>query len=120
MKDNFKQLILVNIKEGMIFKNPRKGTSTITKVTPEYITYMRGHSYITIKLDVLYTTYKRFSGSICSTLDLKKYDESVFSSKQNGHDCNCTFFFTILCYLKLSSEIKGNGVRGNPFYVNIE
>lgn len=103
----------------MVFKNPGKGTSTITKVTPEQITYKRGHSYITVKLDVLDAAYKNFYGSTCSTLDLKLFNESVFSSKHNGHSCNCTFFFLILSYLKLSSEIKDRGVKGHPFYVNI-
>lgn len=115
MKSNFKQLILASIREGIVFKNPVKGTSIITKVTSEYITYMRGHSNITVKLDDLTAAYVRFSDSTCSTIDLKEFDKSVFSSKHNGHSCNCTFFFSILYYLELSSEVKGRGVRGHLF-----
>lgn len=100
MKDNFKQQVLAKIKDGMVFKNPGKDVSTIIKVSSEHITYMRGNSHIAVKLDTLYNAYNNFSGFTCSTLDLKKYNESVFSSKHNGHNCNCTSFFSLPYYLK--------------------
>lgn len=120
MKGNLKKLILENIKETMVFNNPGKGTSTVTKITQDHITYMRGHSKMTVKLDELEKAYEQFYGSKCSTNDLKQYKPSVFSSKDKGHSCNCTFLFSILQYLHLSSEIKGRGVQGDPFYVIIE
>lgn len=120
MKDNFKQLILYNIKKDMVFNNPKKGTTTIIEVTSEYIKYRRKNSDIKVKLNDLDRAYKKFCGYLCSSNDLKDFNKYVFSTKDNGHDCNCTFFFIILQYLKLSTKIKGKGVRGQPFYVYIE
>lgn len=119
MESSFKQLLFANIKAGSVFENPGRGTSTIVKVTPDHITYMRGHSNISVKLGDLATAYARFYGSKCTTTDLKEFNQSVYSSKHNGHSCNCTFLFSVLHHLELSSGIKGSGVRGRPFYVNI-
>lgn len=119
MIGSFTDMVTANIKEGMVFDNPGRGTSLVLRVTPESITYVRGQSKIIVKLEDLNDAYRQFAGSICSTLDLKKFRMSVFSSAHNGHGCNCTFFFLLLYYLKLSSEIMGGGVKGNPFYVII-
>jgi len=120
MKDRFKRLVLENIKAGIVFNNPGGGTSAVIRVTPERITYRRGKSNFSVKLDALATAYARFSSLTCSTNDLKEFDQSVYSSEHNGHGCNCTFLFSLLHYLGLSSEIKGGGVPGRPFYVNVQ
>jgi hypothetical protein len=60
--------------------------------------------------------YEGYWEDTCSSNDLKIYDPHIVISKSDGHSCNCTFVFLVLKELGLV-EIKGNGVRGNPFYV---
>lgn len=111
--------IAEDIKVGMIFKNPGGGTSQIVMVTGDKITYKRGNSNISLSLQDIDDAYYKFKSKQCTSSELKNFRKKVFSSKDNGHSCNCTFLFSLLGYLDLCTDIKGKGVRGNPFYVEI-
>lgn len=113
--------ILRSIKKDMIFENPRSGTSTITKITPEKIVYTRGSSRITLNIADIICAYQKFAGENCSSVDLRKYKPKVFDSKQNGHSCNCTFLFTILNEIGLTEGgIQGEGKAYKPYYVKFK
>lgn len=105
---------------GLKLKNPGKGDSTIKSVTENAITYIRGNSAISIKIDDIYNVYLLFKGKRCSTSDLKKYKSQVFDSKMKGHSCNCTFLFMVFKEMKLIKNIEGKGVKGEEFFVNFE
>lgn len=109
-----------SIREGLELKNPGKGYSIIKSVTENKITYIRGNSAISLKIDDIYNSYLLFKGKQCSTNDLKKYKPKVFDSRFNGHSCNCTFLFMILKEMNLAKDIYGKGVRGSGFFVIIE
>lgn len=100
------------------FQNPGGGTSIIVSVS-DVVRYKRKNSTIAAPLEVFFKAYLHFKGKRCSSKDLKAFDSSIFdsSARPAGHSCNCTFFFMLLNELKLSSEIKGKGVAGSPFYV---
>jgi len=108
-----------SISVGLKLKNPGKGDSTIKSITENIITYIRGSSSISIKIDEIYKVYLLFKGKRCSTSDLKEYKPGVFNSKTNGHDCNCTFLFMILKKMNLINKIEGKGVKNSEFFVNI-
>lgn len=108
-----------SISTGLKLKNPGKGDSTIKSITDNTITYVRGKSPISIKIDEIYNVYLLFKGKRCSTSELKKYNSQVFDSKFNGHSCNCTFLFMVLKEMKLVNNIDGKGVRGAEFFIDI-
>lgn len=108
-------LIVNNIKSGMKFDNPKRGTSTIIFVSDNQINYKRGKSIIKIKIKDIIEARENFSGTKCTSNDLKNFRRKVFSSK----GCNCTFFFIILNYLGVASNIEGRGVGGDTFYVHL-
>lgn len=118
--EELSDLIVKKIKKGMKFDNPQKGTSTIIFVSENQIKYKRGKSTIKIKMKDIIEVHEKFSGTKCTSNDLKTFRKEVFSSKDNGHSCNCTFFFILLNYLGFASNIEGRGVRGNPYYVNLK
>ncbi|WDV48065.1 hypothetical protein PV797_10295 [Clostridiaceae bacterium M8S5] len=116
---DIKTIILEKANQGLVFVNPGGGTSEIIKVTDRKITYKRGNSKISLSIESIQDVYDEFKSKQCTSSELKKYKQEVFSSKDNGHSCNCTFLFSLLNYLNLASEIKGKGVKNNPFYVEI-
>lgn len=105
---------------GREFNNPGGGTSTIISVG-DIVRYRRGKSAISISIDELYRTYTSFKGKQCTTKDLREHAPAIFDSaaRPAGHSCNCTFLFMLLHEISLASEIKGKGVIGSPFYVDI-
>jgi hypothetical protein len=107
------------ITKGLVLKNPGKGTSEITDISDEGISYKRGEFKIFFSCQDFFDALSHFNWGKVTSTDLRSYNPSVFNSKAGGHSCNCTFFFMILYYLGLSSEIRGGGVKGNPFFVNI-
>jgi len=115
----FNSLLKEKTKIGYIFKNPGRGTSTIKSIDNERIIYIRGKSKIYINIEDIYNVYVFYRGKCINTNDLKEYKPEVFDTKRNGHDCNCTVTMMILCNMKLADEIKGKGVRNNPFYTKI-
>lgn len=115
---NLKSIISDRIKPGMVYKNPKKGTSTVCKVTEEGITYIRGSSRMKLPVSEFIAVYKLFAGKKCTTKNIREYNPKVFDSKQNGHDCNCTFLFSIAIELGLvEGSINGKGVSGDLYFV---
>jgi hypothetical protein len=108
------------VKVGMVFDNPGRGTSQIVSISNERIVYKRGKSRFYLMLQDFATVYEKFEGSKCTTNNIKGFNPEVFRSGGKGHGCHCTFIFIILDYLQLlKNGICGNGVVGDPFYVEI-
>lgn len=118
----FRQKIVSVISTGDVFENPGGGTSEILSLSEEAIRYKRGKSSISVKFSDLYDAQQRFSGSLTSASDLKKFMPHVFDPKARpaGHSCNCTLLFTILGKAGLAGPIVGRGVRGDPFSADIK
>lgn len=109
-----------NVKPGMVFDNPGRGTSEIVSVLNERIVYKRGNSRLYLKLQDFADVYEKFAGKKCTTNDIKAFNPQVFCSGGNGHGCHCTFIFIILDYLQLlKNGICGSGIAGDPFYIEI-
>ncbi len=119
--EQFKREIETKIKAGAILDNPGKGTSVITKLSANGISYKRGRSIIYISFQDFFDTLKHFIGNRVTSSDLKSFRPSVFDSKAKrpGHSCNCTFLFMVLKKLGISSEIGGQGIKGDPYFVEI-
>jgi hypothetical protein len=119
--DQFKHEIRARIQVGTIFDNPRKGTSVITSVSDNGISYLRGKATIYVSFQDLFEALQHFSGSRVSSTDLKSYKPSVFDSKGTnpGHSCNCTFLFMVLKKIGIPLEIGGQGIKGDPYFVEI-
>lgn len=115
-----KKRIQNEIEIGQVFQNPRKGTSTIVSMTDKNITYRRGQSNLIISFDNVEKVYEAFNGKTCRTSDLRELSPTVFDSSKNGHGCHCTFLFSVFHHLGLASEIKGKGVRGDSYYVEMK
>lgn len=109
------------LPRGKVFQNPGGGTSTVISNTEQAVTYRRGSSNINVKFRDLFTAYSAFKGSSVSSVDLRKLAPSVFDSKGGppGHSCNCTFLFLVLKDIGVVKSIRGSGVRGNPYHVEI-
>jgi hypothetical protein len=117
-KASLQSELLEHIKVGDIFDNPGGGTSVVVSVNNEKIGYVRKNSAMYLTISAFIDTCSFFQGKRCSTSDLKKYNPEVFSSKHNGHDCHCTFLFSLAERLGLlDGSINGSGKRGDPFYV---
>ncbi|WP_010249444.1 hypothetical protein [Acetivibrio cellulolyticus] len=109
-----------NVKVGMVFDNPGRGSSEIVSVSNERIVYKRGNSKLYLKIQDFIDVYEKFAGKRCTTNDIKAFNPRVFCSRDNGHGCHCTFIFTILDYLKLlKNGICGSGKVGDSFYIEI-
>ena len=119
--ETFKDKIQRSIPVGTTFENPGGGVSTISSYTDEKLSYVRRNSTIYIAFRDLFDTYINFKGQKVSSTELKKYAPSVFdpNARPAGHSCNCTVLFMILKHLKLAGDIKGGGVRGDPYFVEI-
>ena len=105
---------------GAVLNNPSSGTSEVYAHTDK-ICYLRGSSSISVSYSDLFDAYQQFNGGNVSTSELKQYNPSVFDSnaRPSGHSCNCTFLFLILKEMRVVNEIQGNGVKGDPYYVDI-
>jgi len=117
----FKIQIQNSIPVGTKFENPGGGSSTISSYTNEKLSYVRGNSTIYVAYRNLFDAYSHFKGNRVSSSELKQYAPSVFDpkAKPSGHSCNCTLLFMVLQNLELSGEIGGDGVKGDPFFVEI-
>ena len=117
----FTKKIKRTVPVGTIFKNPGKGTSTVTDFTENKISYVRGSSKMYVSIEDLYNAYQRFKGQYITSNDLKLYKSAVFdsSARPAGHSCNCTFLYLLLQKLGLAGDIQGAGKRGNPFGIRI-
>ena len=117
----FKTRINTDIPVGTILDNPGGGTSTITSVSDDKISYMRGGSTIYVPFQELYDAYSKYRRQKITSSDLKVYRPSVFDSaaRPSGHSCNCTFLFLLLSRIGEANGIQGAGVRGNPYFVEV-
>ena len=115
---NKKDKIMDVIKGNDVFDNPGGGTSIVVRITDDYIWYKRKNSTMPLPIHAYFKVISDFKSKKCSSTDLKKYMPDVFSSKYNGHDCNCTFLFRIAEKAELLvNGIQGKGKCGSPFYV---
>ncbi|MCH4887924.1 hypothetical protein EZV73_10085 [Acidaminobacter sp. JC074] len=105
------------LKVGQVLNNPLRGTSEIMSVDDTKVVYKRGNSNITLKFEDIEDVVIKFSGGVCSTSQMKLYKPQAFSSKHNGHSCNCTFCFMVLKEIGHIDQIHGGGRRSNPYYV---
>ncbi len=119
--ETFKMQIQGSIPIGTTFKNPGGGDSAISSYEAEKFSYVRGNSTFYVAYRDLFDAYSNFRGHKVSSSKLKQYAPSVFDSKArpSGHSCNCTIFFMILQRLELAGDIEGNGVKGDPYFVEI-
>jgi hypothetical protein len=119
--DEFKSRIAAAIPVGTVFNNPGRGTSEVVKIDVEKIAYLRGGSRFYVRIKDLYAAYLKFKGTRITTQELKEFSPEVFDSaaRPAGHNCNCTFMFLVLERSGLASELKGSGVRGNPYSIKL-
>lgn len=115
----FTQIFKQALPVGTILPNPGGGTSKILGYGDDSVTYQRGESHIYASLRAFHTACERFWGRRMNSSDLRLYFPSTFDSKRGGHSCNCTFLFTALYRMGLSSEIRGEGKPNSPFYVKL-
>lgn len=120
-RTQFIELIQRSIAVGVQLDNPGDGTTRISSVTDDSISYVRGSSTIRILMSDLHRTYLRFRGSRVSSRDLRQFAPDVFDSaaRPAGHSCNCTFFFRLLQRMELAGPVEGAGVKGDPFAVTV-
>ena len=120
--DRFKEQIRNSIPVGTKLKNPSRGISTISSYSSSKISYVRGSSTIDVTFRDLFDAYHYFRGKKVMSSALKKYAPSVFdsASRPAGHSCNCTFLFLVLQQLGVAENIGGKGVKGDPYFVEIE
>lgn len=106
---------------GAVIENPGGGTSTISRYSDASVSYVRGQSTIAVGFSELYEAYSKFKGKQVTSTELRAFNPSVFDSdaRPAGHSCNCTFLFSVLEKLKLSSPIRGSGIRGKPYAVTV-
>ncbi len=115
----FVQLLMTSLPAGLVLGNPGRGTSTILWCNEERICYMRGGLRLYVELTHLYEGYQQHIGRVMTTNDLKVMNPAIFDTKQNGHDCHCTFLFMALRRMGVVNEIQGAGRAGNPFAVSL-
>lgn len=119
--EEFKSSIKVNIPVDTALENPGGGTSKIISYSENGVTYKRRNSAIYVSFEDLFSAYNYFKGLRVTSTDLKDYNHTTFDSHtaNAGHSCNCTFLFLVLNRIGVVEEIKGRGVRGDPFFVDI-
>ncbi|CAN7692470.1 hypothetical protein [Duganella sp. LjRoot269] len=119
--DTFSSRLLEAVTTGTIFQNPGGGTSEVLSIRNDKVRYKRGDSTITISIEDLFSAFAAFRGKEMSSSELKAFSPSVFDSEARpaGHNCNATFLFLVLLRMAVVTEIKGQGVRGEPFFVMI-
>lgn len=119
--DEFSLKLSLAVTPGMIFVNPGGGTSVVASFGNGKISYRRKSSTMTITIRSLYDAFFMFRNSRISSPDLKARWPAVFDSQARpaGHSCNVTFLFLCLKKMGIVSEILGQGVRGNPYYVDL-
>lgn len=109
------------IQEGLVLNNPGGGSSTIKKITKDFIEYIRGNSPIRISSNIINKVFDEYNHTEIKTPELKHKYPEIFDSNEGGHSCNCTFLFLIFEQANLlEGTINGRGVRGSPFYVKLK
>ena len=106
---------------GTVVNNAGRGTSTVVRYRSGSVTYRRGLSNFSVRLEDLHAAYLAHRGLRVTPSDLKAFKSGVFdsSARPSGHNCHCTFLFRGLQRMRLAGDLTGRGVSGNPFAVEI-
>jgi hypothetical protein len=115
----FVQTLHQNLPPKSEIPNLKKGITTIINYNTTQVIYQRGDAKIWVNFIDLYDAYDHFKGKRVKTTDLKVFRSEIYSSKDGGHDCNCTFLFQFLLEAKKVDGIHGRGVAHDPFWVEI-
>jgi len=115
--EQFLKIARDTLPVGKALQNPVKGTSIIEAFNNEIIYYKRRNSTIYINVHDMFDAYKEFAGKTCTTTDLKKWRPNVFS--QSAHSCNCTFLFSALYEMGLSTKQHKSEAPHRPYCVDI-
>lgn len=118
--DEFVLLATTTVPVRTTLNNPKKGTTEIIRYNFGNLCYRRKNSLMYVNLTHFAEAYNNFQGRPVSTTDLRNYKPNVFDSRHNGHSCNCTVFFLFLKEMGLTDIIEGNGVKNDPFRVEIK
>lgn len=115
--DEFAGQIREAVPTETVIANPGGGTSKVTGITEERISYVRGTSTISVNIAELHSAYESFRGRRVTLSELREFAPAVFdsSARPAGHSCNCTFLIGILERAGLASNLSGSGVRGDPY-----
>ena len=113
--DHLKRVLKTN--GNIVLKNPKSGTSTITAIDKNVVHYTRGSSPFSLEIAIIEKAYQNFNGKKCTTDDLAKFNK-VFTDKNGNAHCGCTFFLMLMREF-FGVPILGKGVKGNPFYVDL-
>lgn len=121
-EDEFEVRLVKAIAPGIMLSNPGGGVSEVLSIRNGRVSYRRGSSTISISMRSMFEAFSAFRGKRMSGSDLKARWPAIFDSaaRPAGHSCNATFLFLCLEKTKMASAIRGKGVRGNPFFVEID
>lgn len=121
-QDEFDARLGKAIPSGIVLSNPGGGVSEVLSIRNGLVSYRRGSSTISISTKSLFEAFSAFRGKRMTGPDLKARWPAVFdsSARPSGHSCNVTFLFLALARMTVASAVKGKGVRGDPFYVEID
>lgn len=119
--DEFDAKFLETIPLGIIFQNPKKGVSEVCSNQNGVVSYRRASSKLSISRKSLFDVFTEFQGKRMSSSELKARWPAIFdpSARPAGHSCHVTFLFLVLKKMEICSDIKGKGVRGNSFFVEV-
>lgn len=119
--DEFDAKFREMIPAGTVIQNPGGGVSEVLSNRNGVVSYRRGSSTISVSTKSLFDAFAEFRGKRMSSTELKSCWPSVFDStaRPAGHSCNATFLFLALEKMGIVHEIRGKGVRGNPFLVEV-
>jgi len=115
--EQFLKIAQDTLPVSKVLQNPVKGTSIIKAFNNETIYYKRLNSTLYINIHNMFDAYKKFAGKTCTTTDLKKWRQNVFS--QSAHSCNCTFLFSALYEMGLSTKQRKSDAFYRPYCVDI-
>lgn len=117
----FVSLVKSKLPQGTVLQNPGGGTTTIKDYNGDVLVYRRRNSDFRVALRALYGAFITFQGGRLSSAQLRDFAPHVFDSKGKppGHSCNCTLLYMLLREIGTVERIRGAGVRGAPFYVDI-
>ena len=119
--DEFVDRIARAVPVESVLQNPGGGTTTVLSYSDNVLRYKRGGSSFKVALRSLYEAFQAFRGRRLTSAKLAKFAPRTFDSRSphNGHSCNCTTLYLLLREAGFVDQIRGAGVRGNPFYVDI-
>ena len=120
--DELVRKVLERVKPGDTWYSPRGGRKEIRLLDSNgKLRYYQGPNKASISLPLteVYEILRTFSGKEISSTDLRRTMPRIFDSKKSGHSCNCYAFFRLLKEIGLVANINGEGIRGNPYRVEV-